>query len=343
MRVEGVAPRDPVVAVADLVQAHVVALRRALAERAVVGAGSPRPCRRSSTIGIGALGPVAVDAADEARDPLVAREARSCLSSAGGRSCPTGGRARRSVSGWRRCACSIASAPRLAPSPIRTGRGAGARGQHLVGERARRSAPRRSTISLRSTGPISAARSGGSCREKRQQRRVLGVLRPVVGDEQRAALRRLGMRPDQRGQIGLEDPARDRDRLRLADRLRPRPTRRLVAGLLPHRLVPPWPDLPSSGSPGRAPTRCGRAVDQLELVLEACDVGCGRGQLPDCVPFRVSSCGSRSRSWWARRTAARATAWIGDWKRISITGVCRLCGNWRAEPSFGPVSGRFGH
>ena len=60
-------------------------------------------------------------------------------------------------------------------------------------------------------------------------------------------------------------------------------------------------------------------------------------------PFRVSSCGSRSRSWWARRTAVRRRRGSETWKRSSITEVCRVCGNWRAEPSISASVGRFGH
>ncbi len=70
---------------------------------------------------------------------------------------------------------------------------------------------------------------------------MLGVLRPVVRDEHRAALGRVGMRPDEGGQLGLQDAARDRHGLGLAERLGVEPGRRLVAGLLPHRLVAPRP------------------------------------------------------------------------------------------------------
>ena len=72
---EGVAPRDPIVAVAELVQAGVVAARaERLLERPVRGEvlldGAAREHDRDRP-----LRPVAVDAADEAGDPLVAREA----------------------------------------------------------------------------------------------------------------------------------------------------------------------------------------------------------------------------------------------------------------------------
>ena len=71
---EGVAPRDPVVPVAELVQPRVVALAaQRLLERAVRGQvlldrAAPEHDRDRP------LGPVAMDVADEARDPVEAGE-----------------------------------------------------------------------------------------------------------------------------------------------------------------------------------------------------------------------------------------------------------------------------
>ena len=74
VRVEGVSPGDPVVPVAELVQADVVAvLAERLRERPVRGEILlDRPAAEHDRDR--ALGSVAMDAADEACDPLVARE-----------------------------------------------------------------------------------------------------------------------------------------------------------------------------------------------------------------------------------------------------------------------------
>ena len=50
-------------------------------------------------------------------------------------------------------------------------------------------------------------------------------------------------------------------------------------------------------------------------------------------PFLTSSCGSRSPSACASFTAARRRRGSGSWIRTSITEVCRVCANSRAEPS----------
>ena len=145
-----------------------VALReRARRRRPRCSRGSPRPVPQVIATGIVrcAVEP-AEHRADEARDPPVARErATPACRSAAGRSCPTGAAGRRTSFGWRRCACSIASAPRLAPIPMRALVRHALRdlGQQLARERSRRRARRRSrSRSGRRVGSAPRAAAGSA-------------------------------------------------------------------------------------------------------------------------------------------------------------------------------------
>ena len=288
-----------------------------------------------------ALGAVAMDAADEARDPLVAREVALVRRRRAGRSCPTGGRARRRCpdGGGGHGRARARRGSRRGRCGSRRGR---ERGQDLVGERtgvagARRVRSRSGRPGRSGSRAAAAARRAGSAREE-----CSAYSGPSCATSIGLLLGRVGMGPDERGQLGLQDAARDRDGLGLAARLGVEPGRRLVAGLLPHRLVAPGP----AGRlrvVGSRPTRSGRALSiSSNWYSKRATSGAGAVSSQD-VPRRVSSCGSRSRSSWARRTAARRRRGSGNWKRISITGVCRLRANSRAEPSFRDGSGRFGH
>ena len=212
VRMEGVAPGDPVVAVAELVQARVVAAAGAATPRARGWrAGSPRRCRRRARSGSSAR------AGCGGRRRRSGRSARSAGTSArgrrrGGRSCPTGGRARRSSPGG-----GGERGGARARRGSRRGRSASARAEAPAGSprRARgRSGPRPSRSRSGRPGRAASARSGGSRPSRVEQGRVLGVLGAVVRDEQRARSVASGMGPDERGQLGAEDAARDRHALR---------------------------------------------------------------------------------------------------------------------------------
>ena len=84
---------------------------------------------------------------------------------------------------------------------------------------------------------------------------MLGVLRAVVGDQHRALSGGVRMGPDQGGQLRPEDLARDRHALRLAHRLRRRPSPAARTPAPPRRTCPPRGRSPSSGWPGRRSTR----------------------------------------------------------------------------------------
>ena len=96
------------------------------------------------------------------------------------------------------------------------------------------------------------------------------------------------MGPDQGGQLGPEDPARDRHALGLAHRLPSGgdPVRRLVARLLPDGLVAPGAARRLRVGRVDDPLAPALGVDQLELVLEAGDVRRRRRQLPRLAAAR---------------------------------------------------------
>ena len=113
------------------------------------------------------------------------------------------------------------------------------------------------------------------------------------------------MRPDQRGQLAPEDPARDRHPLRLAERLRRRATPAARSRAPPRRTCRPTGRCAVFGFAGSTiHSLRAVAVDQLELVLEARDVGRGRGELPG--PAAAAS---------ARAAAARAAGGRGGRRR----------------------------
>ena len=239
-------------------------------------AGSPRRCRSRARSGSPAR------AGCDGRRRRSGRSARSAGTSArarrrGGRSCPTGGRARRSSpdSGGGR---GRARAPRgsLRARSVSAPAGAPAGSPRRAHGRSART-PSRS----RSGRPGRAAsRAAAAAARAGRQRRVLGVLRAVVGDQHRALRGGVRMGPDQGGQLGPEDLARDRDALRLADRLGGDPLRRRVARLLPDGLVAPGAARRLRVGRVDDPLAPALGVDQLELVLEARDVRRRRGQLP---------------------------------------------------------------
>ena len=338
---EGVAPGHPVVTVAELEQTSVVAARaERLLERTVRGQvlldGAAGEHDRDRP-----LGRLRWTPPTKRDDPLVAREATARSSRRGGRSCRTGGRARRSSPGGAG-ACGRARARRGSRRARSGSAPSGAAGGSP--RRAPAStAPRRSRSRSGRPGRSAPREAAAAARDSVSERRVLDVLGAVVRDEERAALGRVRMRPDQGRQLELEDPALDRDRLRLADRFVRDPGGRLVAGLLPDGLAPPRAGGAASGCRGRGPTRSSRSRRSARAGTRTGPRPARARSAPRCGPFRVSSCGSRSRSWWARRTAARRRRGSGNWKRSSITEVCRVCGNSRAEPSVSAGAGRFGH
>ena len=319
-----VAPRDPVVPVAELVQADVVAVRgerllECLVRREIL---LDRPAAEHDRDR--AHGPVAVDAADETRDPLVTREVPLVRLRAAEKA---SGLEKQRVEGVRIASVSMEEGEGAEARAEADANGRGREcGQDLVGERAGVAGAR--GVRLVS---VDGADQGGAerrqPREKRHEGGVLGVLRPVVGDEHRTALGRLGMRPDEGGELGLQDAARDRDGLGLAARFGFEPGRRLIAGLLPHRLVAPWPARRLRVVGIEHPLAAAAAVDQLELVLEACDVRCGRGQLPaGAVPRELVR--QPLAQLVCEADGGEATAWIGeleaDFDHGSVSIACQF-------------------
>ena len=115
---------------------------------------------------------------------------------------------------------------------------------------------------------------------------MVGVLRAVVGDEQRAALVGVRMAPAQGREVGAQDPAAKSDGFGSAQRFGVEPGRWPVAAKLEHRLLAP--------GAGRAewilgvddPLRAAAPVDELELVLEPVDIRHGGDELPGAAAAR---------------------------------------------------------
>jgi hypothetical protein len=127
--------------------------------------------------------------------------------------------------------------------------------------------------------------------EQAQERRVLDVLRPVVDDQERQRLLRIGVRrrPEERAERRPEAPARERQLAQLARRrlVVERPRGRLVARQLEHRLVAER----AGGAIRVAGIRddLGRAAaaPQLEQILEPVDWRPREPELPAAPLARV--------------------------------------------------------
>ena len=219
MGVERVAPGDPVVRVGVLDERRrATPARRSAAatERLLPRFSSPVP--QVIVTGIRSISPRPPNTRETKR--VMRREARErrtpASRSGAGRSCPTGERARSRAPGCVQCACSQARAPRLAPIP--TGRPVYGpkRRQPLADERAR--IARGGGVGL---VPVARRREqrgaerrhlaeGDEVVEQAEQRAVLRVLGPVVDEQERQRLGRVGLgrRPEERGHAEAAREAR---------------------------------------------------------------------------------------------------------------------------------------
>ena len=302
-------------------------------------AGSPRPCRTRARSGSPAR------AGCDGRRRRSGRSARSAGTSArarrrGGRSCPTGERARRSSPGsgggrgrGRAPRGSLRARSVSAPAGVPAGSPRQAHG---------RSAP-------------TPSRSR-SCRPGRAALRV-AVAAARAGTVSAACSAYSG--PSWAISIGLCAVASGWAQIRAGSS-----ARRILLGIVTLSALPTGSAPTQSGGayPGSSQTDLspqgplavfGLAGSTIHSLLplassssnwysKRATSGAGAASSHD-LPRRFSSCGSRSPSSWARRTAVRRRRGSGSWKRISITGVCRLRANSRAEPAFRDGSGRFGH
>ena len=190
------------------------------------------------------------------------------------------------ASGWRRCACSIASAPRLTPTPIRAVAGAARAAPH------RRAWPRSrdwpSTTSLRSPGPSSAARSGGSAPAAISAREVMGEaaelreLRPSWTTSSGAGS---ASQPVRRPQLPVIAPSSSGAAISMSARssrstARLEPGRRGVPGELITDLSPNAPGARSGLAGSVIVCRVPVVVLDLEQVLHAVDRRAGHAQPP---------------------------------------------------------------
>ena len=135
------------------------------------------------------------------------------------------------------------------------------------------------------------------------------------------------MGPDQGRKIGLQDPARDRHALGLADGLCADPVGRRVARLLPHGLVAPGAARSLRIRRVDDPFALAVRVDQLELVLEAGHVGRRRGELPGPASARElvrQPVAELVREADGRESPARVGELETELDHGSVSSVCKL-------------------